>query len=845
MRRNSNAFKFVTAGAVCAALFLAGSLCRAEESEGLVEGRAALQDGFNELAEAKFSSWLQGKSQPEKEVLDVLNLYCRALDGLGRTKDIRKVAETGWPSEFKSEGTPMAAYWSAYCDYRDGKFDAVTNALVGFDITHGASSFAPNALRLKGWALLALTNKDAAVSCFEAYEKKYAALPGRMQNLVELGDLLLSSGKAGQAEGYLRKILDIEGSSPEKARGLHLYGMALRSCGKGAEARGVFEKLAADESVAGDVRAEAWFEAAGIGVTTGDVAGAISACVEGLKLTQEPGLQMRGSVLHGRVLIDSGKLDEGVAVLKGQIVKMSDPAQSAALQLEIARALLKADRDEAAVGEFQFYLETFTNVAGLADAHLGKGWGLFRLDRFAEAAGSFSRAYELSESAAQKEESLYKMGDAYFANGQHKLALDTYDKFMKEFKDSERIKNVSFQRAEALAGSGRLDEAELEYQKIAGEYADVGLGAESRLKIGKIKFDRQDNEGAIVEFELVMKGFPKTEYFVRALHGRAKIYFSSGAYEKALKDLEQITERYPHSSSAEDATYEKGLCYHRMGKIDEVEKVFAQLLSTYPYSKWAPDVVFWQGENEFNCGDFEKAEKVFSAFVTKYPDSVLVSEALLRAGMAASGRREYVHAIELFNKLAKEHPSSACIPDARFAQANALCELGKFSEAILPLDEIINKYPDSVLAMPAWGRKGDCHFVMGTEDEKRYEESIQSYRVVVSSSKSTPSMVLQSEYKIGRSLEKMGKTREALERYYSRVIIPFLEQKERGEKHDESSRVWFTRASLGAAAILEAQQDWRRAANVLERLAESGVPAAKEAAVRAKKIRSENWWLFY
>ncbi len=607
----------------------------------------------------------------------------------------------------------------------------------------------------------------------------------------------------------------------------------------------MFEQLAADEGVAGDVRAEAWFESAEIGVATGDVAGAVSACVAGLKLTQNAGLQMRGSILHGRVLIDSGKLADGISVLKGQVVKMADPSQSAALQMEIARALLKAKMNLESVGEFQFYLETFTNNTGLVDAHLGKGWGLFRLERFAEAAGEFSKAFEMGESRTLKEESLYKMGDAYFANGQYKLALDSYDRFAKEFGDSDKIKSVSFQRAEALAGSGKTKEAEQQYMLVADKYGASNIGAESRLKIGKMKFDRKDVAGAVLDFESVMKAFPKTEYYVRALHGRAKTHFSTGAYKEALKDLELITSRHSGSVAAEDAIYEKGLCFHRMGEHAGTEKSFSELLAKYPESRWAPEVVFWQGEKDFNEGAFEKSEKVFTDFVEKYPDSVLVSEALLRSGMSASGRKEYVHAIELFNKLAKDHSSSVRIPDARFAQANALCELGRFSEAILPLDEIINKYPDSALVIAAWGRKGDCHFVMGSEDKKRYEESIQCYRVVASSSKAIRSMVFQSEYKIGRSLEKMGKVNEALERYYSRVMIPFLEQKEGGEKHDESSRIWFTRASLGAASILESQKDWRRAANVLERLAGAGVPASKEAGARAKKIRAENWWLFY
>lgn len=837
-------------GGLCAVtvFVLTGSVNAQEAGESIpVEARAAIADGFFDLAEQKLAGWLDGRSEPADETMAALNLYCRALAGLGRVEDIRKLLKSdGAPSAMPVAGTAFEGYWTTYCDYSDGSYSAVTNNLKGFFQDHSQDKqFAGNALRLQGWALMRLGDTNAGIRCFIEYEDKFGAEDGRAGNLLDLGRALFSVSDYSRAVKYLRMLEEMEGAFPEKAHGLNLLAKSLRSSGAVAQAGEVLEKLASDETVAGDIRAEAWFDFAETAVEAGAVTNAVSACEKGLKLVRDVRLKMRGDVLYGRALIDAGRLEEGIAVLKGQVVKMTDPAWSAELQIEIAREYLNADRNLESVGEFQFYLETFTNTAGLAEAHIGKGWGLFRLQRYAESAGEFQKGFELSEIAGRKEESLYKMADAYFANGQYKLALEAYERFAEEFKDSGYLKSVNFQRAESLLGAGRVEDAEKQYVSIVDTYPDSDIGAEARLKLGQLKFEHKDISGAVIDFEEVMRKFPDTPYYVRALHGRAKTYFSAGDYVKALRDLEEITEKYPASAPAEDAMYEKGLCYHRMGRIEKVHEVFDALLKKHPGSSWAPDVVFWQGEQELNRGNYEKAESIFIAFTENYPGSALIPEALLRAGMAASGRKEYVRAMELFNRLAKDYPNSVRIPDARFAQANALCELGRFPEAILPLDEIINKYPDSMLVIAAWGRKGDAHFVMGAEDAKRYEESIQCYRVVASSSKAPRSMVLQAEYKIGRSLEKLGKVQEALDRYYGRVMVPFLEQKEKGEKHDESSRVWFTRASLGAAEILEAQKDWRRAANVLERLAESGVPGAKAAGERAAKIRSDNWWLFY
>ena len=41
-------------------------------------------------------------------------------------------------------------------------------------------------------------------------------------------------------------------------------------------------------------------------------------------------------------------------------------------------------------------------------------------------------------------------------------------------------------------------------------------------------------------------------------------------------------------------------------------------------------------------------------------------------------------------------------------QADALCELARFDEAVLLLNEVIARYPESDWITPAWGRKGDA-----------------------------------------------------------------------------------------------------------------------------------------
>jgi outer membrane protein assembly factor BamD (BamD/ComL family) len=268
-------------------------------------------------------------------------------------------------------------------------------------------------------------------------------------------------------------------------------------------------------------------------------------------------------------------------------------------------------------------------------------------------------------------------------------------------------------------------------------------------------------------------------------------------------------------------------------------------MARYPKSELAPRVRFWIGRFAYNTGDYLRAQKQFSSFVKAYPKHELVDAALYRSGMTALKQKEYVKAIETFGNLAKNYPQSRYLAGARFYQADAMCELGKFSGAILVFDELINSFPESSFVSLAWGRKGDCLFTLGAEEPSRYREAIRSYRVITQSPQTRRDYVLQAEYKIARSMEKLGEQDAALEHYYANVMVPFLLAREHGEPVSAAEKVWFTRAALALVDSIRQKEDWRKLVRVLSRVAEADVAISADATRQIKEIERDKWWLFY
>jgi hypothetical protein len=114
---------------------------------------------------------------------------------------------------------------------------------------------------------------------------------------------------------------------------------------------------------------------------------------------------------------------------------------------------------------------------------------------------------------------------------------------------------------------------------------------------------------------------------------------------------------------------------------------------------------------------------------------------------------------------------------------------------------------------------------------------VASYRSVARSPGTSFDLELQAEYKIGRCFDKQGRRLDALEQYYTRVVVRYLSAK----GPDLAAAVWFTKAAFAAADILELEKNWKRAVAVLERVVDARIPATGDARKRIEQIRAEHW----
>ncbi len=800
----------------------------------LARGRDALRDELYDLAESQFRA--AGSNAPSDDV------RADAAAGVMETR-----IERGRPREalaflasevgVEAARRPVILHWraSAQCAAGDAAGAMETLSLL-------ASTGVPPDLREAAWRLYAGALDDAgrideSLAVWEALVREF---PASARHALDRAALWVRVGSGPPALRAIDDVIRAHPAAPE-ARAARLMLARQRAAARDwAAALAEAAPISTDTNAPASDRARAWLLIGAVEEARTNLAAAVAALDRGQELAARTPVAADIAFFRAGLRVRAGDLDAGRELLRAAIQAYPRHLEGARIQLDLARRFLDAGRHADALAGFQNHLDAYEEPGDRAEAQMGKGWCLLALQRPAEAAAAFEKAAEQLADPDRRIEAEFKAADAWFSNAQFLTAFDRYEAFRKAHPAHAMAPRAAFLAAESLNRAGRADEAMARFAAIESGDPSSPLAPQAALQRVRILEARGAWAEALAGHESILARHPASAQAAAARLGRGLIRYRRGEFEPALADFDALAADAAGGVVAEHAAFMRGWCLYLVGRDDEAVRVCRDFIRGHAASVWAPDVQFWLGEHAFNLGDFATAETEFLRLADAYPASPLADQALYRAARSAASAREFVRAIEHGSRLASSHPKSAYLSDARFAQGDALSELGRFDAALLSFDEIIKARPDGYLALLAWGRKGDCHFTLGSTDTARYAQALACYQSVRDNAKAGAELAMQADYKAGRCFERMGRPGDAFERYMA-VVYGHAAERRAGRT---GAPVWFARAAFGAAALQERAEQWREAANIYRRVVEDGGSAAADAAVQIRRIQAEHWMLF-
>ena len=478
--------------------------------------------------------------------------------------------------------------------------------------------------------------------------------------------------------------------------------------------------------------------------------------------------------------------------------------------LRLGRALL-SDGKTFAEGErmIRFMSKDAPDADGAKEAFVALAGAYLARDDAKAAAEAYRAAIETWPDVARETAAQEGRGWALRKLGRTEEALDAFARAEESAKTDVDKARTLMEQGDVLAESGRGDEAMAKYRAVLGSYPETPAGRKLKVVV-----ELRDMES----------------------DGRAK--YRNFRFREAQSVFESLAQRDPERRPRMD--YLVMLCLYGQGRDEEAARKAESIAAASPDAAIRAEATLWLAKFSYNAHRWKEACGLFSKYASELvPNSPQAPSALLWAARAAFAARDYEQVVSLVTKLATGHPDSVEKASAWLVQGEALVELARLDEAILVLEKVILT-EDATQADKFRARmlKADVLFVMGADNPSRYREALDGYRALQLGESLTPDQKLVLAFKVGRTLEKTGRTEEALDQYYAEVVHAYRDGRKAGVVYGEEAMATFARAAFILADAFERRGEDSRAKRILRLVVNSDVATAvPEASRRLERLQ--------
>jgi tetratricopeptide (TPR) repeat protein len=446
-------------------------------------------------------------------------------------------------------------------------------------------------------------------------------------------------------------------------------------------------------------------------------------------------------------------------------------------------------------------------------------------------------------------EAFLAIADACLAAERWADASRFYHEAIETWPEAARMAAVQEARGWAFQKLGRHQEALDAFARAADLAADDDARATAVMKTGDVLSELGRGEEAMAKYREVLERFPSTPVAdrlkklvqLRELETRGRESYRSYHFAEAMEMFAEVAAKDPSRKPRMD--FYEVLCLYGQGMDEAAVRKASALASGCSDRKIRAEALLWLAKFDYNRSDWKTARVRFAEYASMLPDSPSAPMALLWAARAALAENDLERAIKTVTALVERYPASSAVAPALLVQGEALIGEARFDEAVLVLERVAIAQGDAADRTRAQMLKADALFAMGADNPVRYSAALEAYQAIKFGGSLSPSENIVVSFKIARSLERLKRVDEAIDTYYTRVVLAYREGRGRDEYYDDAAKAAFSRAAFWLADEYEMRGMAFQATSVLRLVASSDVPAAEEAARRIERISMKGRFL--
>jgi TolA-binding protein len=526
------------------------------------------------------------------------------------------------------------------------------------------------------------------------------------------GEALVQRGRWQDARGQFVELLKIAPDGPRAREALFRAGEAAYMTGDNRAANAdleTFHKRYADDPLCAYVLPYL----ASLELQAGHAQRAQELFSQSLARYKDAPLAAESQFGLAQALHQSGQLEKARDGYRSVIASAGPLAEPALFQLGAA---------EKALGHYQEALESFdqflarSSSGPLTDkARLGRGYALYKLARYREAQEALSA---IAGDAPLGTEAAYWLALAQKSEDRHQAALDTLQGIKLE-ADHRLAPAVAFHLADALAKTGRADEAGREFGRLVQHFPNSPWADDALVGVLHIAVERKEHAQAIRLADELTAKFPSGPHVAQAALAKGQALAALEKPAEATAILQPLLENSGSDAEVRTrAAASLAVCQARLGRFDAARKTLAVFGEATSQNALFAETTNQVAELALKSGQTSLAQELFARTAA---DRSAGTASRAQSGLAWShfqaGR--WNEAAEAFAKVLETDPRGPRAAEAALLRGRALEHLEQFEPALEMYRVVIDEHPDSSRVAEALWLSGRLDEQLGRTDDAR------------------------------------------------------------------------------------------------------------------------------
>ncbi len=486
--------------------------------------------------------------------------------------------------------------------------------------------------------------------------------------------------------------------------------------------------------------------------------------------------------------------DKNLEVREEALVELGRALSQGAIQ---ADGNAKKQKYEEASKVFATFLESYGDGSYADQALYYAGEAEFQLGRFDRAANLFRRLTDMPAMAksALRPDAIFSLGVVYEEQKQAKLAVESYEAFLKSYPKNRLVQDVRLRLAEQLIATDKPLEAVVHFEAISkneGEMQDYIL---NRYGYALAKAGKFAESSAV--FKTLSEKFPKSTYATGASLAAGQALMRDKKYDQAATYFQRLLPN--KDSTASEAAHL--LCQIALMKGPSTDAI-AIARDALEWSSSSPRFVALKMDLAEALATVKESQPesraLFEQIAIEHPDDPLAPRAAYNAAFSALQAGQLADAQRWGEQFARKYPHDPLAPDVAYVVAESTLQLGQFAEAATAFEQLVAGQKEHS-SREAWElRLGHARF-MGNQLDEGISKMIKL-------AKNTKDEQVKAEalFLIGASLLRQEKFRDAED-----AIQQSLDAAPKGAQADEA-HLLLSQAQMRADRSKEAKSTLER-----------------------------------